>query len=88
MEINILELANFMKIYRNVEMEAGKFLSISAYAMKNKSLKKKSAESTLKAIGEYKKLPTEIRAELEKDNENYVSKIDEVERLCGEAKQI
>lgn len=85
MEIEIMDLVEYMQIYHNAENEAAKFLTISAYAMKNKTSKIKSAQSTLKAIEEYKKLPEELRVELEKNKDSYLHNINEVERLCGEA---
>lgn len=85
MAYELKDVLNMLRIYHWVELEAEKFLSISAYAMKRKDFEKKSAESTLKAIEEYKKLPIELRKEIEKDPSTNVSKIIELERLCRRA---
>ncbi len=79
------ELPKIMKAYHEVESELRDFLSISAFALKDKTYKKKKAESSLKAIAEYRKLPKELRQELEKDKDAYVSNIDQVEKLCKES---
>jgi len=76
------ELAEMFRIYHVVENECEKFLSISAFAMKDKNFKKKSASSTLKAIENYKKLPAGLRRELEKNKTAHVSKIDKIEKMC------
>ena len=82
MNYKLKDLPTMFRIYHAVEMEIEKFLSISAYAMKNKVHKIKSAESTLRAIEEYKKLPTALRKKLEKDKTSNVSRIDEIEKMC------
>jgi hypothetical protein len=79
------DVLKMLHVFHEVESETQKFLSISAFAMKKKDFEKKSAESTLKAIEEYKKLPPKLKKELENDPSTHVSKIIELERLCREA---
>jgi hypothetical protein len=90
MAYELNEVLNMLLVYHEVESQATEFLSFSAFAMKHKEHKIKSAQRTLKAIEEYKKLPSEIRKELEKDKNNNVSRIIGLERLCKEtiAKQV
>jgi hypothetical protein len=82
MAYELKEIVNFMQIYHNLESKAMDFLSISAGALKNKSYKIKSAQTTLNALKEYKKLPLELRKELEKDKMAQVSKIIELEKAA------
>lgn len=82
MEFETKEIARMMKVYTRAESEIRDFLFISSYPMKNKDRNIKSAQTTLVAIEEYKKLPVELRKELEDDKNAYVSKVDEIERLC------
>jgi hypothetical protein len=72
----------FMCVYHEIESEAKNFLFISSAAFKDKSHKTKSAQKVLDAIEEYKKLPLELRNELERNKNNHVSKIVELEKLC------
>jgi predicted enzyme involved in methoxymalonyl-ACP biosynthesis len=53
--------------------------------MKDKTHKVKSVKALLDAIEEYKKLPLELRAELEKDKSSNASRISQFEKLCNEA---
>ncbi len=78
------EMAQMMRVYHQVESAAKDFLFISASAMKNKEHAVKSAQATLRTLENYKKLPLEIRKELEKDKSSHVSKIVELEKLCKE----
>ncbi|MFA4960476.1 MAG: hypothetical protein WC548_02325 [Candidatus Pacearchaeota archaeon] len=84
MPYELKDVLNMLRIYHLVESESEKFLSFSSFAMKNKIFKLKSARSTLEAIKEYKKLPTELKMELKKDPATNASKIDEIEKLCKE----
>ena len=84
MTYELTEVLNISRVFHQVESEAQIFLSISAFAMKNKAHSVKSALATLRAIEEYKKLPSELRKELENDKSASVSKIVEIERLCKE----
>ena len=79
------EFLKMMKTYHEVESQAKDFIYLSSWAMKYKDKIKVSAENTLKAIEEYKKLPEEIRKEIEKDKSLYVNKIDELENACKKA---
>lgn len=79
------EVIQMLRIFKELESKAKDFLFLSAFPMKNKEQKVKSATATLKAIEEYKKLPLEIRKEVEADKNNHVSKIEELEKLCKEA---
>jgi hypothetical protein len=81
MAYNLAEISRMIKVYHEVETAANIFLFQSSFAVKHK---KGGAERTLKAIEEYKKLPQEVRNELEKDKEAHVSKIIELEKLCRE----
>ena len=85
MSYELTEVAKMMKVYSTLEAEAKNFLFISSYPMKNKDHKIKTALATLRAIEEYKKLPQEIRKELEKDKASSANSITELEKLCKEA---
>ncbi len=85
MAYELKEVLNILRVYLKIETEANKFLTISAFPMKNKAPKVKSAQTTLKAIEEYKNLPIEVRRELENDKSTHVSNIAELERLCRAA---
>ncbi len=50
MPYEVEETVHLMRVYHSVEKEARDFLSITAYAAKNKEHRLKSAERTLKAI--------------------------------------
>lgn len=76
------EIIGFMKIFHELESVAKDFLYLSAWGMKYKDKIKESAKKTLKAIEEYKKLPEEVRKELEKDKNTYSSRIRELEKAC------
>jgi hypothetical protein len=82
---NLEETVQYMKVYSKFEAQAKEFLFISSYPMKDKSHKIKSAKALLDAIVEYKKLPLELRAELEKDKSSNASQINQFEKLCNEA---
>jgi hypothetical protein len=84
-EYKLKDLPNILKAFHNVELEAKDFLSFSAFAMKYPEKIIKNAKTTLKAIDEYKKLPLELRKELENDKNNYVSNIIEIEKICKKA---
>jgi len=79
------EVVDMLRMFHAVESEAKIFLLIVSFPMKKKDQRVKSAQKTLKAIEDYKKLPGEVRRELETDKNNHVSKIVEIERLCHEA---
>lgn len=79
------EIAEMMRIYNRVEAEAKDFLFISSSALKNKEYQVKSAKSTLAAIEEYRKLPIELRNELEKNKSAYVKDIAQLENACNAA---
>ncbi len=85
MAYEIKEIVQMMKVYHTLESEAKDFMFISAASMKNKDYKIKRAETLLKAIEEYKKLPNELKVELEKDKTTTAYKIVELEKLCKEA---
>jgi hypothetical protein len=85
MTYELKDVLKMLRVYHGVESEAEKFLTVSSFAMKNKEYKEKCAESTLKAIEEYKKLPIELRKEIEKDPSTNVSKIIEIEKMCRDA---
>ncbi len=84
MDYELDEVIHAMKVYHKVELEAEKFLSFAAFAMKHKELKIRSARETLKAIEEYRKLPLELKKKLEEDKTCRVSQIDELEKICKE----
>ena len=82
------QITSFMKIFSTLESEAKSFLFISSYPMKhNKDQKLKSAQTTLKAIENYKTLPMEIRQELEKDKTLNVANLTQLEILCKKSIQ-
>ncbi|MEK6918672.1 MAG: hypothetical protein AABW73_01405 [Nanoarchaeota archaeon] len=82
MDYKLSEIAEMMKIYVRAEAETKDYLFLSASSMKNKEPKIKSAQRTIKAIEEYKKLPLELRKEIEKDTN--MSRIEMIEKLCQE----
>lgn len=84
MSYELSDLPKMMGVFHEVESELRDFLSLSAFALKDKTFKKKKAASALKAIEEYKKLPKKLRIELEKDKNFYVSNIEQIEKLCKE----
>jgi uncharacterized protein Yka (UPF0111/DUF47 family) len=79
------ETVQYMKVYSKFESAAKDFLFISSYPMKDKTHKVKSAKALLDAIEEYKKLPLELRTELENDKSSNASQINQFEKLCREA---
>ena len=88
MAYELKDVLHIIQVYNNLESKIKDFLFISAAALKNKEHKIKSAEILLIAIQEYKKLPTPIRNELEKDKQLNVHKIIELERLCQNALKV
>jgi uncharacterized protein Yka (UPF0111/DUF47 family) len=81
------DIVKFMKAFHEIEACAKDFLYLSAFALANKYKDKivGSAQGTLKAIEEYKKIPPELRKELENDKSTFVSKITELEKECRKA---
>jgi hypothetical protein len=79
------EVLNMLKVFHCVESSAKDFLFLSAFAMKYKDKIVKIAQTTINAIEEYKKLPVELKKELENDKSNYVSDIIELEKACKKA---
>jgi uncharacterized protein Yka (UPF0111/DUF47 family) len=88
MKYDLKDVVNMLRIYHQVESEAKFFLSLSAFASKHKEQTIKSAQRTLAAIEEYKKLPQELRSELEKDKGTNVSQITELTKLCKQTLNI
>lgn len=82
MTYELKEVLNMLHVYARVESEAKNFLFLCGFAMKNKEPQLKSAQKTIIAIGEYKKLPSQLRKELEKYHSTSVSKIIELEKIC------
>lgn len=82
MAYNEKEIVKMMKVFHAIESEAKDFLYLSAFAMKYKDKIKESAQKAILAIEEYKRLPLEIRKELERDTTSYVNKINELEKAC------
>ena len=88
MTYELKDVLNMLRVFHEVESETKDFLYLSAFGMKYKDKIIKSAQTTLKAIEEYKKLPIELRKELENDKSTYVSKIIELEKACKKATRI
>jgi hypothetical protein len=76
------DILNMIKTYHEVEICSKEFLLYAAWGMKYKEKIAINAIALLKAIEKYKKLPEEIRNELEKDKNNHVSNIIELEKAC------
>ncbi len=85
MSYDLQDVLHMLRTYHLVELEAEKFWFIAAFPRKDKAQKVKSAQTVLNAIEEYKKLPLELRKELEKDKSAHVSKLVELERICKES---
>lgn len=82
MSYTLPEVVRIVQTYHELESAAKDFLFISSAALKNKDSKIKSAQKTLTALESYKKLPLEVRKELEKDKHSHVSNIEALEKLC------
>jgi hypothetical protein len=76
------EIVKMMQTYNELESAAKDFLFTAGFASKHKA---QSAQKVLKAIEEYKKIPTEIRMALEKNPNSSLKSLAELERLCKKA---
>jgi hypothetical protein len=85
MSYELSETLKMIKVYHELESAAQEFLFISGFALKHKEKRFKSAQRTLKAIQEFKKLPIELKNELEKEPDTYAKSIIDLEKLCKKA---
>jgi hypothetical protein len=79
------DVVNISKVFHIVETCSKEFLLYSAWGMKYKDKIAMKGKELLGAIKEYKKIPLEIRNLFEKDKNNHVSNIIELEKAVKKA---